>query len=420
MTLPAPNPNARLTRYRYDDTDRLIAASSALNIPDAPILASYAYGYDKASNLVSMNGNGIVRDLDVTATNALNAGTYDAGGNPLRLGAATYGWDAANRLVSHTVNNTDSSFVYDGQSRLVRIIDRQEGVVVADRSYLWCGLERCLERDNMKAGAPVSKRYFAQGVVQDGVPFRYISDSLGSVRQLVDAGGRTRARYDFEPYGGRNKVGGDLDTDFAFAGLFGHGSSGLNLAVYRGYDPQRGRWLNRDPIEELGGLNLFSYVDGNPWTKKDPLGLWAITFEGYAPLGGGIIFGRDPDTGGLFATGRFGLGVGGGASFDINGGRPGGDSAKTCHAGVGLGLFAWAGGNIGPFQGAINGNLGTNNNYATRSIQVIDPSSGDGISIAPSNQNYGGIAPSWSVGNSWGFHGGGSAGAEATLYRAGQ
>jgi len=110
MTLPAPNPNARLTRYRYDDTDRLITASTALNVSGAPTLASYAYGYDKASNLVSMNGNGIVRDLDVTATNALSAGTYDAGGNPLKLGAATYGWDAANRLIGVAVNNTDSSF----------------------------------------------------------------------------------------------------------------------------------------------------------------------------------------------------------------------------------------------------------------------------------------------------------------------
>ncbi|VTU25793.1 Cell wall-associated polypeptide CWBP200 [Variovorax sp. SRS16] len=288
---PAPNPNARLTRYRYDDTDRLIAASSALNVPGAPILASYAYGYDKASNLVSMNGNGIVRDLDVTATNALSAGTYDAGGNPLKLGAATYGWDAANRLVSHTVNNTDSSFVYDGQSRLVRIIDRQEGVVVADRSYLWCGLERCLERDNMKAGAPVSKRYFAQGVVQDGVPFRYISDSPGSVRQLVDANGRVRARYNYGPYGDRNKMSGDVDADFAFAGLFEHTLSGLDLAVYRSYDAQRGRWLNRDPIGEAGGLNLYAYLHGNPIDDIDPEGLAGciVSFPDY-PIDTGFGF----------------------------------------------------------------------------------------------------------------------------------
>ncbi|WP_162568742.1 RHS repeat domain-containing protein [Variovorax sp. SRS16] len=163
---PASNPSARLTRYRYDDTDRLIAASTASNVPGAPILGSYAYGYDKASNLVSVNGNGIVRPLDATATNALSAGTYDANGNLLKLGAATYGWDATNRLVSHAVNNTDSTFVYDGQSRLVRIIDRQGGVVVADKSYLWRGLERCLERDNTKAGAPVSKRYLSIHICQ--------------------------------------------------------------------------------------------------------------------------------------------------------------------------------------------------------------------------------------------------------------
>jgi RHS repeat-associated protein len=251
----------------------LIAASTALNVPGAPVLASYAYGYDKASNLVSVNGNGVIRNFDVNATNALSAASYDANGNPLKLGAATYDWDAANRLVRHAVNNTDSSFVYDGQSRLVRIVDRQEGVVVADKSYLWCGLERCLERDNMKVGAPVSKRYFAQGVLQDGVGYRHVADSLGSVRQLVDATGRTRARYDYEPYGGRRKIDGDVDADFAFAGLFGHGPSGLNLAVYRGYDSQRGRWLNRDGAGEAGGFNLYGYVGQNPTSYIDPSGL---------------------------------------------------------------------------------------------------------------------------------------------------
>jgi uncharacterized protein RhaS with RHS repeats len=34
-----------------------------------------------------------------------------------------------------------------------------------------------------------------------------------------------------------------------------------------------GNWLNRDPIEEEGGLNLYAYVDNNPINEVDPLGL---------------------------------------------------------------------------------------------------------------------------------------------------
>ena len=39
-----------------------------------------------------------------------------------------------------------------------------------------------------------------------------------------------------------------------------HQQSGLNLAMFRAYDPNLGRWINRDPIEERGGLNVYGYI----------------------------------------------------------------------------------------------------------------------------------------------------------------
>jgi RHS repeat-associated protein len=37
-------------------------------------------------------------------------------------------------------------------------------------------------------------------------------------------------------------------------------ASGMFYYGYRYYDPPTGRWLNRDPIEESGGLNLYGFV----------------------------------------------------------------------------------------------------------------------------------------------------------------
>ena len=60
------------------------------------------------------------------------------------------------------------------------------------------------------------------------------------------------ARYDYDPYGNRVVLSGMMDTDFGYTGHYFHAPSGLNLTLYRAYNPALGRWLSRDPIEKLG------------------------------------------------------------------------------------------------------------------------------------------------------------------------
>jgi uncharacterized protein RhaS with RHS repeats len=36
--------------------------------------------------------------------------------------------------------------------------------------------------------------------------------------------------------------------------------------------PNLGRWLNRDPLQEQGGINLYAYVNGDPLGYVDPDG----------------------------------------------------------------------------------------------------------------------------------------------------
>jgi uncharacterized protein RhaS with RHS repeats len=54
----------------------------------------------------------------------------------------------------------------------------------------------------------------------------------------------------------------------------------LGLGVTTGgafYNPQTGRWLSRDPIEEEGGPNLYSFVQNEPDDDWDWIGLCGCT-----------------------------------------------------------------------------------------------------------------------------------------------
>ena len=49
---------------------------------------------------------------------------------------------------------------------------------------------------------------------------------------------------------------------------------------FRYYNPETGRWLNRDPIEERGGINLYNCVGNNPINGVDLNGLLIIYIGG--------------------------------------------------------------------------------------------------------------------------------------------
>ena len=49
--------------------------------------------------------------------------------------------------------------------------------------------------------------------------------------------------------------------------------SGVRFYGFRYYDPETGRWPNRDPIEESGGYNLYGFVGNDGVNRLDILGL---------------------------------------------------------------------------------------------------------------------------------------------------
>lgn len=156
------------------------------------------------------------------------------------------------------------------------------------KEWVWEGRGMVQERNGTGA---VTKTFFAQGFVAGLAGYYYTRDHLGSIRELVDANGAVRARYDYDPWGQREKLSGDVDADFGFTGHYWHPETGLYFTAYRAYDPALGRWLNRDPLENAEisqGPNLYAYVGNNPVNAVDPLGLTYINLNlqlGFAFLG---------------------------------------------------------------------------------------------------------------------------------------
>ena len=70
---------------------------------------------------------------------------------------------------------------------------------------------------------------------------------------------------------GTSFVGGGVS--FRFSAKYTDLETGLLYYGYRYYQPNTGRWLSRDPMEEQGGANLYCIVANDLVSNYDHLGL---------------------------------------------------------------------------------------------------------------------------------------------------
>jgi RHS repeat-associated protein len=106
----------------------------------------------------------------------------------------------------------------------------------------------------------------------------YACDGNGNVTCLMYPNGQVAARYLYDPFGSLLGAVGPLAEAnlYRFSSKELHPPSGLVYYGYRFYDPSLQRWVNRDPIAEQGGVNLFGFVDNGPLARVDPDGRsWA-------------------------------------------------------------------------------------------------------------------------------------------------
>lgn len=315
----------RLVRYRlgahvrdltYDEADRIVrythyevATGSAATALDQAFAydalgrlttasvngVTWTFSYDANGNRLTHSAGSTARNYTVSTTsnrllaldNPARTFAHDAMGNVTSdnetLGTATY--DLSGRLASvlrsgvttlYSLNamgqrvRKDSSsrsgerllFAYDQSGHLLGEYDYTGKAV---REYVWMG------------DTPVA--VFTPGVQPADAPRVYAihADHLDAPRVVVDASGGLRWRWLSDPFGvyvaDENPAGlGAFTLPLRFPGQYFDRETGLHYNWHRDYDGTVGRYAQSDPIGLDGGINTYSYVEGNPVSFVDPTG----------------------------------------------------------------------------------------------------------------------------------------------------
>ncbi len=313
--------------------DALGRVSEILHIAKGSPVASYSYGYDAASRLNRevRNGNAIDYGYDRTdqlkqadrstgpdeeysfdsAGNRTLDGYATSAGNRLTSGGSfTYAYDNEGNLVqkTHLASGNITAYAYDYRNRLIAVTERNAaGIILTDVRYVYDALNRMISRTtngvtrftihdgdatwaDYDATGGVSARYLVGDRIDDMIArWRpgegtawYLTDKLGTVREVLDETGELLNRIDYDSFGrivSQSKAAaGDR---FTYTGRELDTATGLYYYRARFYDPVVGRFNSEDPIRfDAGDGNLFRYVQNSPLVGTDPSGmLSAIEFR---------------------------------------------------------------------------------------------------------------------------------------------
>ena len=225
----------------------------------------HTYAYDGAGNLTQVKNDSdaqVVRSYTYHPSGLLDTAIYrDKDGNARTLSNT---WDADSNRVSFNANDAEYELIYDPTAGIPAVIEESSG-----------GISVYYIRE---PGGELIARVHPT----DGIRY-YHFDELGSTRLLTDGGGNVTDRYAYDAYGSllsHDRFEGSVNQPYQYVGQLGYYTHWmepdfelLQLGV-RFYDPEFGRFTQRDPIRD--GLTFYDYAT-NPLLWVDPNGMVALT-----------------------------------------------------------------------------------------------------------------------------------------------
>jgi RHS repeat-associated protein len=250
------------------------------------------YEYDGIGNALWASFNAVTNIYTASALNqytAVNSAllSYDPDGNLSTNGVWSYTWDAENRLVTVASNGVLLvTNAYDHQHRRVRKV-----TPAATFDFIYDGWNLIHETVSSTNGAVTEIQYFwgadLSGTLQgaggvggllavsiNGQFYFPCYDNNGNIAAYSDESGCLVAVYFYDAFGRIISQSGPMADVFhhRFSTKYFDAETGLYYYGYRFYSSEMMRWMNRDRIGEEGGLNLYVFVENDPFSWTDYLG----------------------------------------------------------------------------------------------------------------------------------------------------
>ena len=223
---------------------------------------------------------------------------YDADGNQTRIKTSTGIWDvsydANDRPVVFTSqdNRTIIECGYDYQGRRFSKKTTVNDSTASHACYLYRGYLQVAELDMLHPEPVLSKSYLWESIgltsprllmmakwkknktaVEEHLYFMH--DAMKNVTSIFDSQQTKRVHYEYAPFGSLLTTEGDMarENKFRFSCEYMDDELGLVYYNYRHFNPLDGRWINRDPLQEKGGWNLYRIVKNMINMAWDSLGM---------------------------------------------------------------------------------------------------------------------------------------------------
>jgi RHS repeat-associated protein len=255
-----------------------------------------SYSYDALGNRLMKLDGGVATTYSYDGANQLEyeetpsartTFSYDANGNMTVTDAGgsltTSTWDFENMCVAMALpSGARNTFAYDAalkrrsaedSAALVRFVHDGENVLLETDGSAATQVSYTLEPAGY--GNLISQR---RGSDSSWHHF----DALGSTDRLTDASESELASYVQTAFGEPKATTGSHPNRLRWIGRLGYRwepDTGQYDVRRRRYDPQRGRWITRDPLadvaqnHQLNGTAVYRYAVDNPVNQRDPSGL---------------------------------------------------------------------------------------------------------------------------------------------------